>query len=83
MFSTTVGLDNYYLQYQVKVAAYNDLGHGPNSTEQIVFSAEGSKYKWLYFFINPLPDMPILGFSNSAAYKDMMSEIWTNGDTII
>ena len=32
---------------------------------------------------NPLPDMPILGFSNLAANKDMTSKIWTNGDTII
>ena len=32
---------------------------------------------------NPVPYMPILGFSNSAANKDMMSKIWTNGDTII
>ena len=30
-----------------------------------------------------LPDMPILGSSNSAANTDMMSKIWTNGDTII
>ena len=29
-----------------------------------------------------LPDMPILGFSYSAANKDMMSKIWTNGDKI-
>ena len=29
----------------------------------------------------PLPDMPILGSSNSAANKDMMSNVWTNGDT--
>ena len=34
------------------------------------------------FSINPLPDMPILGFSNSAKNKDMMSKIWMNGDTI-
>ena len=27
--------------------------------------------------------MPILGSSNSAASKDMMLKIWTNGDTII
>ena len=27
--------------------------------------------------INPLPDMPIVGFSNSAANKDMMSNICT------
>ena len=33
--------------------------------------------------INPLPDKPILGSSNSAANKDMMAEIWTKGDTII
>ena len=31
---------------------------------------------------NPLPHMPILGSSNSAANKDMMSKILTNGDTI-
>ena len=29
--------------------------------------------------LNLLPDMPILGFSNSVANKDMMSKIWTNG----
>ena len=29
---------------------------------------------------NPLPDM--LNFFNSAAYKDMMSKIWINGDSI-
>ena len=34
-------------------------------------------------FSNPLPKMRILGFTNSAAKKDMMSKIWTNGDTII
>ena len=33
--------------------------------------------------INPFPDMPILGSSNSAAEKDTMSKIWTSGDTII
>ena len=29
------------------------------------------------------PDMSIFDFSNSAANKDMIAEIWTNGDTII
>ena len=29
--------------------------------------------------VNPLPDIPILGFFNSATNKDMMSKIWTNG----
>ena len=35
-----------------------------------------------YDRVNPLPDMPISGSSNSAANKDMMSKILTNGDTI-
>ena len=39
-------------------------------------------YPWK-LTLNPLPDMSILGFSNSAANKDMISKIWTNGDTII
>ena len=33
--------------------------------------------------VNPLPDMPVLGSSNSTAKKNMMSKIWTNGGTII
>ena len=37
----------------------------------------------VFTLFNPLPDMPILGSSNSAANKDMMSKIWTNRDTII
>ena len=32
---------------------------------------------------NPLPDILILGSSNSAANKDRRSKMWTNGDTII
>ena len=32
--------------------------------------------------IDPLPHMPILGSSNSAANKDMMSEILIKGNTI-
>ena len=27
--------------------------------------------------------MPISGSSNSTANKDMMSKIWTNGDTVV
>ena len=27
--------------------------------------------------------MPIIGSLNSAANKDMMAKVWTNGDTII
>lgn len=41
MYTVTVGEDNYYTQYLVKVGAFNDKGHGPNSTEHIVMSAEG------------------------------------------
>ena len=36
-----------------------------------------------HFKLNPLLDMPILGSTSSATKKDMMSKIWTNGDTII
>ena len=32
---------------------------------------------------NASPNMPVLSSSNSAANKDMMSKIWTNGNTII
>ena len=32
--------------------------------------------------LNPLPHMPISGSSNSAANKDMMSKLLTNGNTI-
>ena len=34
-------------------------------------------------YFNSLPDMPILGFFNSVANKDMMSKIGTIGDTTI
>ena len=33
--------------------------------------------------LNLFPDMPILGSSNSAANKDIISKIWTNGYTVI
>ena len=33
-------------------------------------------------YFKPLPHMPTLGSSNSAANKDIMSKILTNGDTI-
>ena len=34
-------------------------------------------------YLNSLPHIPTLGSSISAANKDMMSKIWTSGDTII
>ncbi|KAH3826570.1 hypothetical protein DPMN_128476 [Dreissena polymorpha] len=40
-YTHLVGLENYYLEYTVKIGAYNDKGSGPNSTETGVMSAEG------------------------------------------
>ena len=37
----------------------------------------------MYISINSLPHMPILGSSNSAANKDVMSKVLTNSDTTI
>ena len=37
----------------------------------------------VYRSINPLPHLAILGSTNSAANRDMMSKIWINGDTVI
>ena len=42
----------------------------------------GTELTWHHSF-NPLLHMPILGSSNSAENKDIMSKIWTNEDTII
>ncbi|KAH3825753.1 hypothetical protein DPMN_127634, partial [Dreissena polymorpha] len=37
----TVGVDNYYLLYEVKVAAYNNMGPGPMSPDGVfIYSAE-------------------------------------------
>ena len=38
--------------------------------------------KELNLDFHPLPHMPILGSSNSAANKNMMSKIWTNGEQL-
>ena len=47
----------------------------------IIFVLQG--YKKGSENLNPLPDMPILGSSNSAANKDVVAKEWPNGDTII
>ena len=39
-------------------------------------------FLYLCLRFNPLPDSPILGSPSSAADKDMITKIWTNGDTI-
>lgn len=36
-----VGEENYYLEYEIKIQVYNVMGKGPNSTEAVVYSAEG------------------------------------------
>ncbi|KAL4231277.1 ATP-dependent DNA helicase chl1 [Mactra antiquata] len=46
--AVTVGQDNYYLRYVVKVQAYNDEGFGPIGPQAVVYSAEGMPV------INPL-----------------------------
>ncbi|XP_012215435.1 contactin [Linepithema humile] len=39
-YSTTVGRDNYYMKYEVRVQAINDIGEGPISEIKVVYSAE-------------------------------------------
>ncbi|XP_060078104.1 contactin-like [Ylistrum balloti] len=36
-----VGENNFYLQYEVKIQAFNNYGRGPNSSVVLVYSAEG------------------------------------------
>ena len=52
-----------------------------DSTENIVGKGENAMFSKGSPF-NPVPHMPILHASNSAANKDMMSKILKNGDTI-
>ncbi|KAL4235250.1 hypothetical protein ACF0H5_006888 [Mactra antiquata] len=40
-YHVTVGVDNYYLPYTIKIQAYNEKGYGPIGPEATVFSAEG------------------------------------------
>ncbi|KAK7482492.1 hypothetical protein BaRGS_00026309 [Batillaria attramentaria] len=64
-----VGADYYYLEYEVKVAAFNYLGQGPNSSVTIVMSAEdlpvatptntnGEEYNGtaVYLYWDPIPN---------------------------
>jgi hypothetical protein len=39
----TIDVNFYYLPYEVKVAAFNSLGHGPNSSVEIIMSQEDRK----------------------------------------
>lgn len=44
VFVTQIGVNNYYLQFEVKVQPFNNLGAGPNSTISTIYSAEDCKY---------------------------------------
>lgn len=39
-----IGVENYFLEYEIKVGAFNNLGDGPNSTVFTVMSAEDSNH---------------------------------------
>ena len=41
-----------------------------------------SKGVIVWEWVNPLPYMPVLGSSNSAANENMMSKVWTNGEQL-
>ncbi|KAK3105798.1 hypothetical protein FSP39_005948 [Pinctada imbricata] len=64
-----VGLDNYYLLYDVKIGVMNDFGRGPNSTVTQIYSAEGMppgtpqniecdayNSTAMYIWFDPVPD---------------------------
>ncbi|WAR11327.1 CONT-like protein [Mya arenaria] len=53
--SVTVGLDNFYLPYSVKVQAYNRMGDGPLSDLTTVYSAEATASRYPQF-VEVLPD---------------------------
>ena len=44
-YTETVGVDNYYLLYEVNVTAYNDLGQGPSSPVAEIYSAEDCRFE--------------------------------------
>ena len=43
-FHHKVGEENFYRQYDVKVQALNNMGAGPNTSVEIVMSAEDSEW---------------------------------------
>ena len=42
-FNTVLAKELYYTPYQVKVQPINDLGRGPNSSIEVVYSSEDSE----------------------------------------
>ena len=44
-FTRTVGQENYYLQYEVRVTAFNEFGEGPTSPPGVyIYSAEDCEF---------------------------------------
>ena len=44
-FTRTVGRENYYLQYEVRVTAFNEFGEGPTSPPGVyIYSAEDCEF---------------------------------------
>ena len=71
---------NYFLNiFEQRITDY----FKQNWHEALNESSRCFHYKHYKSLLNPLPHMPILVSSNSAANKDMMAKIWTNRDTII
>ena len=64
-----------------EIACYEHFFPFPQCLQKACFPG-ASKDVIVWEWVNPLPHMPIIGSSNSAANKDMIAKIWTNGDTI-
>ena len=94
IFSLFIFCSIIYL-FEKQNSAYCCLPSKDNLMIHYLYSKDGFtydqsiQYKMLlvrlhvYRSINPLLHMAILGSTNSAANRDMMSKIWINGDTII
>ena len=62
----------------IRIVCFSIQCFNKNFAKRILYAQRGLSVKC----VNPLPHMPILGSSNLAANKDMMSKILTNGDGI-
>ena len=66
-----------------EIARYEQFLLFPQCFEKACFpGASKGVIVWEWVKSYPLPEMPVLGSSNSAANKDMISKMWTNGDTV-
>ncbi len=54
-----VGDTNFYLEYDIKVQAYNDAGRGPESSIVTVLSAENSKLTFFSQCLIYMPSIPV------------------------